>query len=483
MGMDGFKRQIKQLLLVSLIVMIGVPIAVPSLTYAATTTTWTTNAAADDMVAWNGIAWSPQLKRFVAVGGGGTVNAMTSTDGITWTPLTLPATGTMRDVTWSPELGIFVIVGTNTAASGMNALTSSDGITWTAQSLSLGVGSTIVWSPEQHQFVVAVATASLTATSPDGITWTSHTGSMPINATGIAWSADDNRYVVASASSPTGRMYSSPDGITWTQQSTSIANFQDIVYSKERDLFVTVGTQGITTSPDGITWTSQTTPLTDLSSVTWSAENGEFVAAGWDGGIVTSPDGIMWTQVSSPTTNRWTKVTWSPELSRYVAVASTGTGRTMVGLVSRSATAPLNLAATASGSNQISLSWTEPSFDGNAAITGYQIERRVSGGSFSILIANTNSTATAYQDTNLTPGTTYGYRIYAINAVGESVASNITSATTSVVAGAASDASKNTLTNTGVNQRLVTISAATFIILGTAATFKRRGRGVRGKVN
>ncbi len=93
---------------------------------------------------------------------------------------------------------------------------------------------------------------------------------------------------------------------------------------------------------------------------------------------------------------------------------------------------PTELVATATSSSRIDLSWTTPVSDGGSPITGYRIERSTNGGVFSILVANTASTTTAYSNTGLTPNTTYAYRVYAINSIGTSSSSNIASATTPV---------------------------------------------------
>jgi fibronectin type III domain protein len=93
---------------------------------------------------------------------------------------------------------------------------------------------------------------------------------------------------------------------------------------------------------------------------------------------------------------------------------------------------PTGLTATATSSSQINLSWTAPSDNGGSAITGYKIERSTDGGStWSTIVASTGSTLTSYSDTGLQSSTTYTYRVSAINAIGTSSPSNVSSATTS----------------------------------------------------
>lgn len=93
--------------------------------------------------------------------------------------------------------------------------------------------------------------------------------------------------------------------------------------------------------------------------------------------------------------------------------------------------APTALSATADGTSQIDLSWTAPSYDGGAALTGYKIEYAQSGnGPWTNLVANTNSTATTHSDTGLEPATTRYYRVFAINSVGSGRSSGVVRATT-----------------------------------------------------
>ncbi|TBR23424.1 MAG: fibronectin type III domain-containing protein, partial [Candidatus Nitrosotenuis sp.] len=85
---------------------------------------------------------------------------------------------------------------------------------------------------------------------------------------------------------------------------------------------------------------------------------------------------------------------------------------------------PTGITATSVSPTQINLSWTAPSNNGGSPITGYKIEVKSGSGSYSVLVANTASAATAYSHTGLATGTTYSYRIYAINSVGTGAASS-----------------------------------------------------------
>ena len=81
---------------------------------------------------------------------------------------------------------------------------------------------------------------------------------------------------------------------------------------------------------------------------------------------------------------------------------------------------PRGLSATATH-GQVVLTWDDP---GDDSITGYVILRRVrvndQGGDFSVLVADTGSATTTYTDDTVVAGTTYTYRIKAINGAGTS---------------------------------------------------------------
>jgi len=89
--------------------------------------------------------------------------------------------------------------------------------------------------------------------------------------------------------------------------------------------------------------------------------------------------------------------------------------------------APTGLAATA-GDAQVSLAWTAPASTGGAAITGYNVYEGTSE-NFTDGAAAASTEGTGLTITKLTNGTTYYFRVTAVNDAGEGPASGAASAT------------------------------------------------------
>lgn len=77
---------------------------------------------------------------------------------------------------------------------------------------------------------------------------------------------------------------------------------------------------------------------------------------------------------------------------------------------------PSKLIGTIVSSTQINLSWA----DNSTNETGFKIERKSGTGAFTV-VGTTATNITTFSDTALTSGTTYVYRVYSNNAVGNSI--------------------------------------------------------------
>ena len=77
---------------------------------------------------------------------------------------------------------------------------------------------------------------------------------------------------------------------------------------------------------------------------------------------------------------------------------------------------PTDLTAADVSPTGIDLSWSAPDEDGGEEITGYKIERKEAGKEYAVIEPDTDSEATTYEDRDgIKTGTTYLYRVSAIN--------------------------------------------------------------------
>ena len=91
---------------------------------------------------------------------------------------------------------------------------------------------------------------------------------------------------------------------------------------------------------------------------------------------------------------------------------------------------PLNLTATTPGQAEIRLSWGRPSSDGGSPITGYRIQSSQDGSTWATLVPNARPGSLTYSHTALSAGSTWHYRVAAINSEGLGPWSNVATART-----------------------------------------------------
>jgi uncharacterized protein (TIGR02145 family) len=128
--------------------------------------------------------------------------------------------------------------------------------------------------------------------------------------------------------------------------------------------------------------------------------------------------------------------------------------------------APSNLTGTVASTTQINLSWT----DNSTNETGFKIERKTGTGAYSV-IGTTAADITIFNDIGLIPSTTYTYRVYSNNSVGNSLtySNELTLTTASII-------NLPTLTTTAVSS----ISPNTAVSGGTISSDGGAAITVRG---
>lgn len=230
-----------------------------------------------------GMAVRPSDELTVAVGDNGRI--LTSTDrGATWTERTSGTTKPIRDVAYSPSLGLFVAVCYVVDTAEDKILTSPDGITWTVRNTGFtGVTHwfySIDWSPTLEIFAAVGRTGAgnLTwATSPDGITWTAVAGSATGDLFKVKWVHD--RFFASRLLSTVAQYTTDGVNVSATTGVQS-SGFYDFVYLPSSGLYLGIGAFA-SSSSDGVSWTSLGVVSLAQLSVDYSEALG--VAVGWTG--------------------------------------------------------------------------------------------------------------------------------------------------------------------------------------------------------
>ena len=311
----------------------------------------------------------------------------THDDGLTWTEYTIPgASSTAFDpaVTVSPDGTLYEAWQDSATSHPMIASSKDHGATWSPTvDLYAATGSPLVAST--FPTLVAGDTGRL-AYSFLGTA----VGSGDPNTTGFhgVW------YLYTS--------YSYDGGATWT----TVQDTATPVQYGEIDA--------------GGTTTSGQRNLLDFidSSVT---KDGRVVVAFADGCLADCEAAGSQSAAEALSTHAWATVAWQ----------NAGRGLFSAYDVVVAPTAP-TLSAT-SGTSAVNLSWTAPTDNGGAPVTGYRVYRSSGGGAATLV---TSTTGTSYSDTTVVRGTTYTYTVAAVNNAGEGAQSNAVTGLVSALAAA-----------------------------------------------
>jgi outer membrane protein OmpA-like peptidoglycan-associated protein len=329
---------------------------------------------------WQSVTYGAGL--YVAVSDSGGV--MTSPDGITWTSRITP-TNTGVSIVYGG--GQFVVVSCCTSA----VMTSPDGITWTTRPISAasliwtsvtygtvaGVGIYVAVAWECLGFSCTSATPWRVMTSPNGINWTLR--NVPAANYWESVTFANGLFVAVSSSGTNNRAMTSPDGITWTSRTAAVGG-NEITYGGGQ--FVAVGAAGaVMTSPDGITWTTQVKPVGAPGMYGIAYGGGQYVAVAISGDVImTSPDGIIWTLEAAPSSGSqmWMSIVYAND--KFVAVAQSGSFRSMTASapapVAPAVTSVSTASGTALGGTSVTITGTNltgttgVTFGGTAAVLG-----------------------------------------------------------------------------------------------------------------
>ena len=182
---------------------------------------------------------------------------------------------------------------------------------------------------------------------------------------------------------------------------------------------------GVVTNPTAGSIVTGTVPITSTGSDSVGMWKVEFQVDGVLKGVdASSPYSYAWNSAS---------VANGPHtLTAVIYDAAGNTTASSVGITVQNGTAATapgapTLNTPTAGNANVALSWSAPSSDGGAAISGYKVYRGTSSGGETLLTSL--GVVTSFTDSTAANGTTYYYQVTAVNSVGESIRSTERSAT------------------------------------------------------
>jgi hypothetical protein len=206
-------------------------------------TTWNPFTVPEVMQSF-GVAYSPTLDLYVLTNQLGTNKLMKSSDGEVWTAVTAPVLNNHRNICWSTALELFVAVATN--GTGNQVITSPDGDTWTVQTTPTPARFWDDICETTTGRLIAVSTSGASGLrimySDDAVTW-NMAGAIPNPnlalqsisvAPGIVVAAGTNAF-----SGTASFVKSIDNGLTWQQASTDDGQWSGLDYGN--DIFAAVG--------------------------------------------------------------------------------------------------------------------------------------------------------------------------------------------------------------------------------------------------
>ena len=246
----------------------------------------------------------------------------------------------------------------------------------------------------------------------------------------------------------TSTSYSDTSGVSGGSIYTYRVSGYNGLYSTSKTTSLLTGTPP--NPPTGLTVTGSQSGSNWQHALSWTAptNTGSGAITGYK--IERSTDNTTWSTLvantgTTATTYTDTPISLSPANQNYYyrvyTITTDGTSTASTSAFATSPNVPGQVTGLTSANTypSITLNWSAPVSNGGMTITGYTIEKATGAGAFSTLVPNTGTTSTTYADSVITAGTTYHYRVSAINAVGTGTAS----AQTDILAGTPPNAPQN----------------------------------------
>jgi hypothetical protein len=301
--------------------------------------TWIQRTKPTNISQINNMIWVPETGYFVGTAVSGTDKVLYSSDGISWTSVNVSSTAPIEQVTYSPSLDLYVIVGRSGGAGTPAVIYTSSNLTsWTSRtpvySDTNSVIRSVEWIGDFGLFVTGDSAGRFTYSS-NGTSWSAGSTVTMSNIYDIEYSPELG-IAVAVSTLGTNRAASSIDGITWTVRTVPEATtWYRVTYDRFRRRFVAVATAGTNRymySDNGTSWTGyaplQANTLYDIAFCEGlvfkqSIPQGTFVGSSLDGTnrLQKSTDGINWTSITTgDNSGQWIAIIWAKELGIITAV-------------------------------------------------------------------------------------------------------------------------------------------------------------------
>ena len=346
---------------------------------------------------------------------------------------------TLYTVSSSP--GGFTCTTTGATSCVVTGLTNGVGYTFSVTATN-SVGASVASSPSNVAIPATVPDAPTGVVAVGGntnatISWSApaNDGGAPITLYTVSSSVGGLSCTTSSSTSCVVNGLSNGTTYTFTVVATNAAG--NSLASAPSNAIVPAGAPGAPTNVVG-------TPGNAQVSLTWSAPAN-------DGG---SPITSYTVEYATSPYSNWIIATSSATSTSYVVTGLTNgtayefqvaaTNATTTGPWSSPSApvtpatvpgAPTGVGATSNVSDQSTVSWSAPSSNGGATITGYTVRYSPDGGA-TWVVASSGIAASPYTVTGLTNGTTYEFEVAATNSVGTGPWSAPASATPAGVPGA-----------------------------------------------
>ena len=369
--------------------------------------TWTALGSANPPLVFNIVQYSGTTPTTVT--GGSAVSPSSST------PITI--TGLNANTSY-----VFGIIGTNSGGSVVSSTTISvDGYASPITNLNAAPTASTANS-------ITVTWTAPTTASPAIATYQVQRAQSSDNATFSAWTTATTTASTSftDTSSISGAYYykyqvqgTATDGTTVTGYTTSASvqpyfittpmNIPSVSYVSTSSVNLNVSTTA-TSNPAISSWTIQRGTVSGTYTFTATTPTLPYVDSG----------------VSQNTQYFYTISGNNGQVTSATSAASVGT------TTYSAPNAPTALSATAVAYNTINLAWTAATVNNSAnTVTGYIVQRATNSGfTTGLTTLSSTVTGTSYSDSTANELTTYYYRVYATNGLGNSAASSSANATT-----------------------------------------------------